>query len=122
MTFTCFCSFNVANSTLKMTFAEEQILCDITYMWNLKKKKKVQVNLFTKQKQSHTCKKQSYDYQGGKGRMDKLEDWDWDRYTLLNIKQITNKDLLYRTGNSTQYSVMTYNRKRTLKKSGYMDS
>ena len=23
-----------------MTFAEEQILCDITYMWNLKKKKK----------------------------------------------------------------------------------
>ena len=28
--------------------------------------------------------------------------------TLLYIKQITNKDLLYSTGNSTQYSVMTY--------------
>ena len=31
-----------------------------------------------------------------------------DIYTLLSIKYITNKDLLYSTGNSTQYSVMTY--------------
>ena len=31
-----------------------------------------------------------------------------DTYTLLYMKQITNKDLLYSTGNSTQYSVMTY--------------
>ena len=29
-------------------------------------------------------------------------------YTLLYIKQITKKDLLYSTGNSTQYSVITY--------------
>ena len=29
----------MATSTLKMTFPEEQISCDITYMWNLKKKK-----------------------------------------------------------------------------------
>ena len=29
-------------------------------------------------------------------------------YSLLYIKQITNKGLLYSTGNSTQYSVMTY--------------
>ena len=29
-------------------------------------------------------------------------------YTLLHIKQIINKDLLYNTGNSTQYSVITY--------------
>ena len=29
-------------------------------------------------------------------------------YTLLYIKSTTNKDLLYSTGNSTQYSVMTY--------------
>ena len=29
-------------------------------------------------------------------------------YTLLYIKQITNKDLLYSTGNSTHYSVMAY--------------
>ena len=31
-----------------------------------------------------------------------------DIYTLLYIEKITNKDLLYSTGNSTQYSVMTY--------------
>ena len=31
-----------------------------------------------------------------------------DIYTLLYIKQTTNKDLLYSTDNSTQYSVMTY--------------
>ena len=30
-----------------------------------------------------------------------------DTSTLLYIKQITNKDLLCSTGNSTQYSVMT---------------
>ena len=31
-----------------------------------------------------------------------------DIYTLLHKKEITNKDLLHRTGHSTQYSVMTY--------------
>ena len=45
--------------------------------------------------------------------------WGIDIYTLLYRKQITNKDLLYSTGNSTQYSVMTYMEKN-LKKSGYM--
>ena len=67
------------------------------------------MNLFTKQKQSHRCRKQTYGYQGGK--------WVWgginwksttDTYTLLYIKQITNNNLLYSTGNSTQCSVMTY--------------
>ena len=29
-------------------------------------------------------------------------------YTLLYMKQITNKDLLYSTGNSTQYLVKEY--------------
>ena len=41
-----------------------------------------------------------------KGR-DKLEDWDRHIYTTI-YKQITNKDLLYSSGNSSQYSVMTY--------------
>ena len=31
-----------------------------------------------------------------------------DIYTYIYIKQITNKDLLYSTGNSIQYSVMIY--------------
>ena len=38
-----------------------------------------------------------------------------DVYTLLYIKQVTNKDLLYSTGNSTQYSVMTYMGKESKK-------
>ena len=37
----------------------------------------------------------------------KLEDWD-DKYTQLYTKQITEKDLLYSTGNSAQYFVMAY--------------
>ena len=32
------------------------------------------MNSFTKQKQSHRCKKQSDDYQGGKGGRDILRD------------------------------------------------
>ena len=31
-----------------------------------------------------------------------------NRYTLLCIKQITDENLLYSIGNSTQYSVMAY--------------
>ena len=38
-----------------------------------------------------------------------------DMYTLLYFKWITNKDLLYSTGNSTQYSVMTYMGKESKK-------
>ena len=36
-----------------------------------------------------------------------------DIYTLLYVKQITNKDLLYSTGNSTRYSVMAYMEKKS---------
>ena len=45
---------------------------------------------------------------GGEGEIN----WEigTDIYTLLYIKYITDKDLLYSSGNSTQYSVMTYMR------------
>ena len=43
---------------------------------------------------------------------DKSGGIDWkigtDTYTLLYIKQITNKDLVYNTGKSTKYSEMAY--------------
>ena len=47
-----------------------------------------------------------HDYRGGKswGR-DKLEDWDW--YVHTTIYKIY-MNLLYGTGNSIQYSGMTY--------------
>ena len=64
------------------------------------------MNLFTKQKLNHRCRKQTYDYKGGREAGINRE-IGIDIYTLLYIKQITNKNLLYSTGNSTQYSVMT---------------
>ena len=39
------------------------------------------MNLFTKQRQSHRCREQTYGYQGGKGGWDELGDWDWHTYT-----------------------------------------
>ena len=47
---------------------ERQVSYDIAYMCNLKKKKKkTQMNLFTKQKQTHRLRETNYGYQRGKG-------------------------------------------------------
>ena len=43
---------------------KRQILYDITYMWNLKI---IQMNLYTKEKQTHRHRKQTYGYQKGEG-------------------------------------------------------
>ena len=40
-------------------------------------------------------------------------------YTLLYLKQITNRNLLYSMGNSTEYSLTIY-QEQNLKKSEYM--
>ena len=54
-----------------------------------------------------------------KGESDREGGLNWeigiDIYTLLYIKQITDKDLWYSTGNSTQYSVVTYMGKESKK-------
>ena len=72
------------------------------------------MDLFTKQKLTHRSRNQTYGYQRGNvgGRMN----WEIgiDIYTIYK-KQITNKNLLYSTGNSTQYSVMTYMGKESKK-------
>ena len=55
------------------------------------------------------------------GRRDKLGDWDEHMHTMIDSQQIGNqqidnqKDILYSTEDSTQYSVMTY-WERNLKK------
>ena len=65
--------------------------------------------------------KQTYDYQRGN-----LAGWGTNQklgmniHTLLYINCITNKDLLYSTENSTQYSLITYVGKESEKKNGYM--
>ena len=41
-------------------------------------------------------------------------------YTILYIKQITNKDLPYSTGNPIQYSVITYMGKESAKQWVYV--
>ena len=69
------------------------------------------MDLFTKQKKTHRHRKQTYDYQKEKGRGGINWEFEINRYRLPNIKQINNNDLLYSTGNYTQYLVITYNEK-----------
>ena len=53
---------------------ERQISYDVTYTWT--RKKIIQMNLFTKQKQTHRLRKQTYGYQSRKVReRDKLGIW-----------------------------------------------
>ena len=73
----------------------------------------IQMNLFTKQKQTHRHRKETYGYQSGKVGGDKLGVWDQHIYT--NIYKITNKGLLYNTRNYTQYLAITYNGKESEK-------
>ena len=60
--------------------------------------------------------KTTYDYQVGK------MNWETgiDIYTLLYIRKITNKDLLYSTGNTNQYTVMGYMGKESKKEQIYV--
>ena len=62
-------------------------------MWNLKI---IQMNLNTKQKETRRHRKQTYGYQRGEGGTN--QEYGINRYKLLYIKQISNKDLLYSTG------------------------
>ena len=69
-----------------------------------------QMNLLTKQKQTHRHRDQTCGCQGGKsGGMD----WEFgiSRWNLLNIGWINNKALLYSTGSYVQYPVINHNEK-----------
>ena len=52
----------------------------------------IQMNLITEQKQTQTYKLM----------VGEVKEFGMDRYTLLYLKLITNKDLLYSTGDSAQ--------------------
>ena len=68
-------------------------------------KNRVQMNLFAKHKQRTRCRKQTW-LPGDKRRGEiNWEIWG-DIHTVLHIKQITSKDLLYSTSNSTKTSAM----------------
>ena len=53
---------------------ERQISYAITYVQNLKKM--IQMNLFTKQKQTHRLRERTYCYLGKGGERDRLGIWD----------------------------------------------
>ena len=72
------------------------------------------MNLFTKQKQTHRRREQTSGYQRGKGGGINQE-FGTNRYRLLYIKQIINKDVPYSTENSTQYLVILYKGKESEK-------
>ena len=74
-------------------------------MWNLKKKG-TNERIYKTETDSQTEKMNLW-LPGGRVRGG--IDWEFgaDTYTLLYLKQTTNKDLLYSTGNSAQYSVKT---------------
>ena len=67
------------------------------------------MNLFSKQKETHRHRKQTYGYQREKGEGGGINyEAGINIYTQLCIKQATNNDLLYSTGNYTQYYVTIY--------------
>ena len=66
----------------------------------------IQMNLFTGQKETHRHGKQTY-LPKRKGERDKLGVLEQNIHTSTYIKQITSKDLVYSTGNYTQYLVIT---------------
>ena len=62
---------------IRLSEVRQRQIYDITHMWNLIFKKMIQMNLFTKQKQTYRYPKQTYGYQRGNmaGR-DKSGAWD----------------------------------------------
>ena len=61
----------------------------------------VQMNWFAEQKQRHRCREQTYGHQAGKaagGGGGGVMNWviGIDMYTLMCIKLMTNKNLLYK--------------------------
>ena len=81
----------------------------------LNREKKIQVNLFSEQKQTHRQRKKNYGYQSGKGVRGIYQEFGINIYTLLYIRKIASKDLLYNIGNYTQYFVITYKGKESEK-------
>ena len=65
------------------------------------------MNLFTEQKQTHRLRKQTHGYRRGGWERGIDREFAIDMYTLLCLKWITNKNLLYSTENAAQYYVTT---------------
>ena len=63
------------------------------------------MNLFTRQRQTHRLRKQTYGYQRGKvGGSDKFWVWDWHIHTFI-LKIDIQQGSAVSTGNSAYYSM-----------------
>ena len=87
-------------------------------MWNLKKNDTNE--LISKAKIESQTQKTNLWLPGDKGGGEINQEFGININTLLYIKWVNNKDLLYSTGNYTQYLVITYNRKEPEKEHKYM--
>ena len=83
-------------------------------MWNLKKKKDTN-ELIYKTEIDPQIQKTNLWLPKGKGKGGINQEFGINIYTLMYIRQITNKDVLYSTGNYTQYSVISYKGKESEK-------
>ena len=76
----------------------------------IRRKKKKEKNSFTKQKQIHRLREQTYGCQEWEGRMRTrtVRESGMDMCTVLYLKWISNKVLLYSTGNSAHCYVAAW--------------
>ena len=81
-----------------------EILYDMPYMWNLNRN---DINELTKQEETHGLREWTYGCWGTEWEEGIVREFGMDMYTVLYLKWITDKDLLFSTGNSAQYSVIT---------------
>ena len=91
--------------TVTLSEVRQREIYGITYMQNLKKRKKIQMNLSTKQKQIYRVKRLNLWFSRG-------EECGEEKLGSLRLicthcylTWITKEDLLYSTGNSAQYYV-----------------
>ena len=87
-------------------------------MWNLKYDTKELIYKTETDSQTYQTNLWLPKGKGGWGGINQQE-FGISRYKLLNIKQVTNKDLLYSAGNYTQYFVITYKGKEPEKEQIY---
>ena len=64
----------------------------------------IQIDLLTKQKETHRLRKRTYGCQGA----EKVREFGMFMYVLLYLKWITNRDLLYSTWNFAQCYVAVW--------------
>ena len=68
----------------------------------------IQMNLFTKQKESHRLREQTHVCQGREMGQRRVRELGINMYTLLYFRWITKKFLLYSTGNCAQRYVAAW--------------